>query len=107
MEVVETVELLIVQRRPVDTSGPAGMTTEHAGHAEGTGEEAGLVEGAHVVKHLHAVHEDVVHSICNLCIALLQVLEAPGLLLVLIHQGLNVLPVYPNGDGRGPVQNLL
>lgn len=104
---MEAVEILVVQRGPVDMSGTAGMTTEHAGHTEGTGEEAGLVEGTHVVKHLHAVHEDIVHSVCNFCIPLLEVLEASGLLLVLVHQGLNVLPVDPNGDGRGPVQKVL
>lgn len=107
MEAMEAVDLWVVQRGPVDTSGPAGLSTEHAGHTEGVGEEAGLVKGTHVFNHLHAVHEDVVHSICNLCIPLLQVLEASGLLLVLVQQGLNVLPVDPNGHGRGPVQNVL
>ncbi len=84
MEAMEAVDLWVVQRGPVDTSGPAGLITEYAGHTEGAGEEAGLVEGTHVINHLHAVHEDVVDSICNLCIPLLQVLEASGLLLVFV-----------------------
>lgn len=107
---MEAVELWVMNWRPVDTSSPAGrciLSSKHAGHSEWTGEEAGLVEGMHVVKHLHAVHEDVVYSVGNLCVPFLQVLEVSGLLLVLIHQGVNVLSVYPNGDRRGPVQNLL
>lgn len=110
MEAVEAVELWVLHGGPVDTSSPAAhciLSSEHAGHTEWAGEEAGLVEGMHVVKHFHAVHEDVVYSIGNLCVPFLQVLEVSGLLLVLIHQVLNVLSIYPNGDGRGPVQNLL
>lgn len=100
---MEAVELWVLEGRPVD----AGRWPEGAGHAEGSREEVGLVERAHVVEHLHAVQEDTVNSLGHLAVALLQLLEMLALLLVLFLQGLDVLTVDPDGKRRRPVQNLL
>lgn len=81
-----------MEKRPVDARGPA--------------EPRGLVQGAHMVKYSHAVHEDTVHTVRHVSVAPLQVLEVLLLLVVLFLQSLYVLTVYPDGERRGPVQEL-
>lgn len=75
--------------------------------AKGTAEPSGLVQGAHVVKYSHAVHEDAVHAISHVGVAPLKILEVLPLLMVLFLQSLHVLTVNPDGERRGPVQELL
>lgn len=93
---MEAVKLRVMHGRPVNTG-----SSEGTGHTERAGEEcrlleSGLMEGTHVIEHLHAVQKDVIHSICDLRVPFLQVLEVSGLLLVLVHQTLDVLPVDPD-----------
>lgn len=90
---MEARELWVMEERPV--------------HTEGSAEPSGLVQGAHVVEYLHAVHEDVVHVVSHVGVAPLQILEVLPLLDVLFLQSLNVLTVNPDGERRGPVQELL
>lgn len=101
---MEAVKPGVMHGRPVNTGSPAGrriLSSRDAGHTERSGEERrlgerGLMESTHVVEHLHAVREDVIHSVGDLRVPFLQVLEVSGLLLVLVHQSLDVLPVDPD-----------
>ena len=55
--------------------------------------------------HLHAVREDAVHAVFHLGVLVLQVVEALLLPLALLLQHVHVLPVDPDGEGRGSVQD--
>ena len=55
--------------------------------------------------HLHAVREDAVHAVFHLGVLVLQVVEALVLPPALLLQRVHVLPVDPDGEGRGSVQD--
>lgn len=81
---MKTREMWVMEEGPVDTGGSV--------------EPAGLVQGAHVVKYSHAVHEDAVHTVGHISVASLQILEVLPLLVVLFLQSLDVLTVDPDGE---------
>lgn len=68
------------------------------GPVGGSVEPSGLVQGAHVVKYSHAVHEDAVHAVSHVGVSSLQILEVLPLLVVLFLQSLHVLTVNPDGE---------
>lgn len=90
---MEIRELWVTEEGPVD----AGWSSK----------PSGLVQGAHVVKYSHAVHKDAVHTVSHVSVAPLQILEVLPLLVVLFLQSLYVLTINPDGERRGPVQELL
>lgn len=71
------------------------------------GAEGGSEEGVHAAVDLGAVLEDVIHPVLQQTETFLQVLQLPLLPLVPLQQRVDALPVHPDGEGGGMVEEFL